>query len=61
MQEAQPEDNRPFKDWVLQKEAELRVEIGDQDNVEIRVGSLSGLTPNRQIVVIYLFPVHNWT
>ena len=37
LQDAQQEDNRPFKDWVLQKETELRLEVGNEDIVDIRV------------------------
>ena len=41
-QEGEPADNRPFKDWVLQKETELRLEVGgDQDAVDIRVSKSS--------------------
>ena len=37
IQEAQPEDNRPFKDWLLQKETELRLEVGSENIVDIKV------------------------
>ena len=37
LQESQPEDDRPAKDWILPKEAELRVEVGNENVVDIRV------------------------
>lgn len=37
LQEGQPEDNRPAKDWILPKETELRVEVENEDGVDIRV------------------------
>ena len=37
LQESQPEDDRPAKDWILPKEAELRVEVGNENIVDIRV------------------------
>lgn len=37
IQEEPAEDNRPSKDWILPKETELRVEVGKENVVDIRV------------------------
>jgi hypothetical protein len=41
VQEGQPEDNRPAKDWILPKETELRVEVGNENVVDIRVHNIN--------------------
>ena len=33
----EPVDDRPFKDWVLVKETELRLEVGSENTIDIRV------------------------
>ena len=44
LQESQPEDDRPAKDWILPKEAELRVEVGNENVVDIRVRVLFNIS-----------------
>lgn len=37
----QPEDDcRSFKDWVLQRETELRLEVGHDDTIDLKVPSM---------------------
>ena len=37
LQDAAGEDDIPFKDWVLEKETELRLEVRDEISIEIQV------------------------
>lgn len=30
-------NDRPFKDWVLEKENELRLEVGSENTIELQV------------------------
>ena len=32
----QPGDDRPFKDWVLEKETELRLEVGYENTIDLQ-------------------------
>ena len=33
----QADDQRPMKDWVLTKESELRIEVLEDDTIDIKV------------------------
>lgn len=37
LQDVAGEDDTPFKDWILEKETELRLEVGEELNIEIQV------------------------
>lgn len=37
------EDNRPAKDWFLEKETELRLEVDNENPVDIQVASYTAI------------------